>query len=397
MTLRAGPEEAQVQDADRCETGAGEDCGSRHWPSWGRALVARWQGVDHVLYLGFVALLGIGVVLSLAAGPAVAARLGADSYHFVVRHLAAVVLAFSVLSMTALLTPRQVRRASLILFVLALLAMAGVLLWGEEVKGARRWLQLGGFSLQPSEFAKPAFLVLNAWLFAEHQRRADVPALSIAFGFLVVFVGALLLQPDFGQALLAASVWGALFFLAGMPLIWVLALGAGSLLVGYVAYQTMPHVRFRIDSFFDPSVGDGYQLGRAMKSFEQGGWLGVGPGEGRIKLQLPDAHSDFVFSVLAEEYGIVLCLALAGLFAFLVLRGLGHALAAKDGFAQLAIAGLVLLFAGQALINMAVNTGLLPAKGMTLPFISYGGSSMLAMAFAMGVVLALARPVVADR
>lgn len=377
-----------VEMARHAEAEAGEITGSL---SGFRAISARWTALDQSFFFGILILLGIGAVLSLAAGPAVAARIGFESYHFTTRHFAAIIIAAGIFGATAFLTPRQLRRTSLVVFALALIAILGVLIWGGEVKGARRWLQLGGFSLQPSEFAKPAFLVLNAWLFAEYQKRADVPALPIAIALLVVFAGALLLQPDFGQALLAALIWSGLFFLAGMPVLWVFVLGFASLGTGCLAYQTMPHVRFRIDSFFDPSVGDGYQIGRALKSFEEGGWLGVGPGEGRIKLQLPDAHSDFVFSVLAEEYGLLVCLAVAGLYAFLVLRGLSHALAARDGFARLAIAGLILMFGGQALINMAVNTGLLPAKGMTLPFISYGGSSMAAMAFAMGAVLALAR------
>ena len=355
----------------------------------GARLVARWRELDYGFFMGLLILLGVGMVLSLAAGPAVSARLGADPYHFTIRHMIAAALAAPILALTALLTPRQLRRISLAIFAMALLTMIGLLLWGEEVKGAHRWLRLGEVSVQPSEFAKPAFLILSAWLFAEYEKRADVPALPLAFGLLVIFAGLLGLQPDFGQAFLVTLVWGALFFLAGMPRLWVLGFTGFGLGAGWLAYQTLPHVRFRIDSFLDPSIGDGYQIGRALKSFEAGGWLGVGPGEGRIKLQLPDAHSDFVFSVLAEEYGLVVCLAVAGLYAFLVARGLAHALAAPDGFARLAISGLIIMFAGQALINMAVNTGLLPAKGMTLPFLSYGGSSMIAMAFAMGAVLAL--------
>ena len=354
------------------------------WGQW-------WHSLDHRFLFMVLGLIGIGIVLSLAASPAIAARLETDSFRFFSRHLMAIGLALAVIFAVSMLQARQLRRASLAIFALALLMILAALLLGPEIKGARRWLRFGGYALQPSELAKPAFIILSAWLFSEYRKRADAPALPIAAGLLAAFLGLLAMQPDFGQAFVVAVVWGALFFLAGLPLLWVgLFLMAGFVAVA-LAYVLLPHVRFRIDSFFDPAIGDGYQTGRALKSFIEGGWLGVGPGEGRIKMQLPDAHSDFIFSVLAEEYGIAACAALAAFFAVLTLRTLFVASRLSDGFSRLAVSGLILLIALQALINMAVNVGLVPAKGMTLPFISYGGSSMLAMGFAAGAILALTR------
>ena len=357
----------------------------------GESLAAAWwRSLDHGIFFSVLILMGTGLILSLAAGPAIANRIGVPEFYFTSRHFMAAPVAVLVFAATSMLSPRQVRRVSLGIFAAAFLAMLA-LVWGPEVKGAKRWIQFAGFSLQPSEFAKPAFVILSAWLFSEYHKRAAAPALPMALALYVLFVGGLVLQPDFGQAVLVSVVWGAMFFLAGMPVLWMLVLGAAGAGGGLLAYQLMPHVRFRVDSFFDPTIGDGYQTGRALKSFLEGGWLGVGPGEGRIKAQLPDAHADFVFSVLAEEYGVLACLALAGLYAVITLRGFAHAQLAKDGYVRIAVAALTVLFAAQALVNMAVNTGLLPAKGMTLPFVSYGGSSLVGMAFAMGALLALAR------
>ena len=265
------------------------------------------------------------------------------------------------------------------------------MLIGAEIKGATRWLQLGPIALQPSEIVKPAFVLLSAWLFAESRRRSDVPSLPLSILVYVLFVGLLVLQPDFGQMLLATLVWAGLFFVAGHALIWV-GLLAGAGVAGIAAaYFTMPHVANRIDRFLNPAAGDTFQIDRAIQSFVNGGWFGRGPGEGTVKQVLPDAHTDFIFAVAAEEYGLIACLLLVAIYAFIVLRGLAHARLEPDGFVRQGLVGLLALFGLQAVINMAVTLGLLPAKGMTLPFISYGGSSLLSMAVTMGLVLGLAR------
>ncbi len=350
-----------------------------------------WFTVDRLLFAAVVLLIAGGVVLSLAASPSVANRLDLDTFHFFKRHAVVVVPALLVLVAASLLSPRMIRRFSLALFV-SCLALMVVTIWvGAEIKGASRWLQLGGFSIQPSEFAKPAFVVVSAWLFSETQHRDDVPSLPLAVLCYVVFVALLVMQPDFGQALLVSLVWGGLFFLAGMPVAWVGLLGIGLLLSGVIAYFTVPHVAGRFDRFFSPSSGDTYQTDRAIEAFRSGGWFGTGPGEGKVKQVLPDSHADFVFAVVAEEFGLITCLVIVVVFAFVVLRAMARVHGETDGFIRMATVGLVSLFGLQALINMAVNVGLLPAKGMTLPFISYGGSSLLSMALTMGIVIGLTR------
>jgi cell division protein FtsW len=321
----------------------------------------------------------------------VAARIGLDPFHFVNRHILYLIPTIAILLATSLLPVRLIRRISLVVFVVSVAALAATLVYGAEVKGARRWIVLLGVNLQPSEFVKPAFVILIAWLFGESARRPEMPANSMALGLLFLVVTLLVLQPDFGQTLLILTVWGALFFMAGMRMIWVAGLG-GAALVGLAgAYFAFTHVARRIKRFLDPASGDTFQIDNAVESFVRGGWLGRGPGEGTVKLVLPDSHADFVFAVAAEEFGIVLCLVLVALFAFVVLRALTHALRNDDPFTRFAAAGLAILFGLQSAINMAVNVHLIPAKGMTLPFISYGGSSMLSLAYGMGMLIALTR------
>jgi cell division protein FtsW len=284
-----------------------------------------------------------------------------------------------------------VRRIALLVFVASLILVLLTLVYGAEVKGARRWLIILGVNIQPSEFLKPAFVILIAWLFGESAQRPEMPANTMALGLLLISVVALVLQPDFGQTMLIALVWGALFFIAGMRMIWVAGLG-GVAFVGLVsAYVTIPHVARRIQRFLDPSSGDTFNIDQALESFLRGGWFGRGPGEGTVKRVLPESHTDFVFAVAAEEFGIVLCLVLVALFAFIVLRALYRAARSEDLFRRFGAAGLAILLGLQSAINMAVNMHLMPAKGMTLPFISYGGSSMISLAWAMGMLLALTR------
>jgi cell division protein FtsW len=350
-----------------------------------------WWTVDRLMLAALLGLMLGGIILSLAASPPVAARLNLEPFYFVNRHIIYLVPAIAVLIATSFLPPRYVRRVALLVFVASLVLVALTLVYGAEVKGARRWLVILGINIQPSEFLKPAFVILIAWLFAESSRRPEMPANTIALALLFTTVTALVLQPDFGQTMLIALVWGALFFLAGMRLIWVAGLG-GAALVGLTgAYFTVPHVARRIQRFLDPSSGDTFNVDQAVESFLRGGWFGRGPGEGTVKRILLESHTDFIFAVAAEEFGIVLCLMLVALFAFIVLRALAHALRSEDPFRRFAVAGLAILFGLQSAINMAVNIHLVPAKGMTLPFISYGGSSMISVAWAMGMLLALSR------
>lgn len=350
-----------------------------------------WWTVDRLMLSALAALMLGGIVLSLAASPPVATRIGLDAFHFANRHVLYLVPAVAVLIATSFLDPRQIRRVALIVFAIGLALTAATLVFGAEVKGARRWLVVLGVNVQPSEFVKPAFIILGAWLFAESTRAPDMPANTLALALLLLVIAVLVLQPDFGQTMLIALVWGALFFMAGMRMIWVIGLGGVAALGLTSAYFLVPHVARRIKRFIDPSSGDTFQVDTAVESFLRGGWFGRGPGEGTVKRVLPDSHADFVFAVAAEEFGIVLCLVLVALFAFIVIRALAHAMRDDDPFIRFATAGLALLFGMQSAINMGVNLHLIPAKGMTLPFISYGGSSMISLAYAMGMLLALTR------
>lgn len=350
-----------------------------------------WWTVDKYLLFGFLTLLIAGVVMSLAGSPPVAERIGLDSFHFVKRHVFFMVPTIAVLIATSFLSPRNVRRTALIVFSIAIVLMFATLFIGQEVKGARRWINILGFSLQPSEFVKPAFLVLSAWLFTENSRRNDIPGNIFAMLLLAIVAALLVAQPDLGQTLLVVIAWSAVFFMAGLSWFWIAGL-AGLAGVGIVAaYTVFPHFAGRINRFLDPAAGDTFQVDTALNSIVHGGWFGRGPGEGVVKRILPDSHTDFIFAVAAEEFGIILCMCLVLMFGFVVVRGMSHSLKNEDAFVRLASAGLLVLFGVQSVINMAVNLNLMPAKGMTLPFISYGGSSMLAVAFQMGLVLALTR------
>ena len=350
-----------------------------------------WWTVDKLTLAAVGALMLAGIVLSLAASPPVAARLGLDPFFFVDRHILYLVPTVAVLLSVSFLSPRQIRRLAVVVFFVSLLLVALTPVFGAEIKGARRWLVIFGMNIQPSEFVKPAFVVLVAWLFGESAKRPDMPANSISLAMLLTVIALLVLQPDFGQTMLVVLVWSALFFMAGMRMIWVFGIAglAGAGLTA--AYFTVPHVARRIQHFLNPAAGDSYNIDIATESFMRGGWFGRGPGEGTVKRILPESHTDFVFSVAAEEFGVALCLVLVALYAFIVIRALVRALRNDDLFVRFAAAGLAILFGTQAAINIAVNIHLIPAKGMTLPFISYGGSSMISLGYTIGMLLALTR------
>jgi len=354
------------------------------------ALGRWWWTVDRWTLGAVAALMGIGVLLTLAASPAVAQRIGAPSFHFVYRHAVFIPLAAGIVWLVSLQTHRTVRRLGAIGFLLSVGLMLLTLVVGEEVKGATRWITLPGFSLQPSEFVKPTFAVVTAWMFAE-SRTSAFPGDWIAIALYGAVIMLLLLQPDVGMSLVVSVVWAIQYFLAGLGLFWVLLLVAGGFFSGVGAYFLFDHVRSRVDRFLDPDSGDSYQIAKALQAFHKGGLIGTGPGEGRVKEVLPDAHTDFIFAVAGEEFGLILCLLMVGLFAFVVLRGFARAFRSDSLFVLLATSGLLVQFGLQAIINMASSLRLMPTKGMTLPFISYGGSSMLALSVGMGMVLALTR------
>jgi cell division protein FtsW len=359
-----------------------------------RGLVNDWVWtVDRPLLAGILALMTGGVLFGLAASPAVAERLNLSSLHFVHRQVFYVVLAIPLMLALSFLNPRYIRRLALFLLVAGMAGVVATLLVGAEIKGARRWLNfpvLG--TVQPSEFVKPAFVLVAAWAFSEGARRSDVPGTWLAILLLPAAIVPLMLQPDVGQTMLLAAVWCGLFFLAGLHIVWVGGLGVMAVLLLAVAYRFYPHVAGRIDRFLhDKGSQDSFQVDTALESFQSGGLLGKGPGEGTVKRILPDAHTDFIFAVTAEEFGMFVALLLVALFAFVVLRALLLAWRTPDPFCRFAAAGLAMLFGTQAFINLAVNLHMVPPKGMTLPFISYGGSSMLSLAVGAGFLLAVTR------
>lgn len=350
-----------------------------------------WFTVDHVLIVAIIVLMFSGLILSLAASPSVALKKGLPTFFFFERHVIFTAAGFCVMIFLSFLTPSWARRTAVLLFVASAAALIWVLFDNQVINGARRWLLVGGFSLQPSEFAKPGFIVIVAWLFAEARRRPDMPALLFVT-LLCAFVCTLLvLQPDVGQTALVAVLWGIMYLLAGLPMAGATILVGLGIVGIFIAYLVFPHVQDRIDRFLHASHEANSQISRATESFTQGGFLGRGPGEGTIKTHFPDAHTDFIFSVIAEEYGAIACLGLAALFAFIVLKALISATREPRPANRIAIQGLAIMFGLQALINMGVNVGLLPATGMTLPFISTGGSSILAISVALGMLLGLTR------
>lgn len=349
-----------------------------------------WWTVDRSIIVSALSLMALGIVLAMAASPPVANRLGLPDFFFVQRQAIFLPAVALLLIATSFLNPRYVRRGALALFVFSFVMMIVVLGFAPEFKGARRWIDVFGVSIQPSEFIKPAYIILAAWLMSEAQVK-KVPGRMLALAIFALIAGLLFLQPDVGQLALLGAATVALLFLSGIPwllVICVAGLGAGGLLGAYMA---LPHVKSRIDRFLDPASGDTYQVDLALRSVIEGGWFGRGPGEGRVKHILPDPHTDFIFAVAAEEFGILFCLVLVGLFGYIMLRVLVHALESEDPFIRLSLAGLALIFGGQAAINMAVNLNLLPAKGMTLPFISFGRSSLISSAITVGFMLALGR------
>jgi cell division protein FtsW len=334
--------------------------------------------------------MGLGIILSFAASPAVAERIGLGSFHFATRQIIFMIPALAAMISVSFLEAREVRRLALVMLCGSLLLMVAVLYIGVEVKGAHRWISFFGMSIQPSEFMKPAFVIVCAWLFAEHARQPDIPGNLFAVILLGLVMALLVAQPDLGQTILVVGTWGVMFFMAGMPWLWIIVIGAIGAAGAISAYTIFPHVAGRIDRFLT-GEGDTFQVDMGREAVVQGGWFGVGPGEGTIKRVIPDSHADFVFAVAGEEFGIVLCFLILGIFAFIVLRGLNTALKEHDDFTRYAVAGLVVVFGFQSIINMGVNLQMMPAKGMTLPFISYGGSSLIAIAISMGMVLALTR------
>lgn len=357
-----------------------------------RSVLAEWRRtIDWPLLVGCFALLGTGMLLSLSAGPPAAAKIGYEPYHYVLRHMGFVGVATGVLLGSSMLSVRWARRASAAIFLSAFLLMAWVLLFGHEAKGSQRWIRFAGFSLQPSEMIKPALIVLTGWLLAQRELFPRGPWAMLSLCFFLATIGLLLLQPDVGQSVLLAAVFIVTFYISGLPWRWGVSFIGGGVAMAGILYMSLAHVRFRVNSFLSPSDYDTYQIDKASEAIANGGLFGVGPGEGAIKFTLPDAHTDFIYSVLSEEFGLVAALTLLLIYGFIVARGCVLAARLDDAYPRAAATGLFTLFGLQAAINVAVNVSLIPPKGMTLPFVSSGGSSLVGTALTLGLALALIR------
>ncbi len=349
-----------------------------------------WWTVDRIALLAMLALITIGLVLAVAASPAATGGpLTAGDFRYAGKQIAFALIAAVILAFSSLLTLRQVKLAAAYTFALALIGSVLVLFTGSEVLGAKRWIDIGWMTLQPSEFLKPGFAVMGAAILAD-KTAMRLPKPAITFLLVAPAIVILALQPDYGQAFLLLALWASLLFFAGLPLGWIWSLGGAASVLAGLTYLFVPHVHHRVDQYLS-STDTGYQAGLALQAFKHGGLIGVGPGAGTIKYRIPDAHSDFIFAVAGEEFGLILCAVVAALFGLLTVRLLLRSAGGRDAFSQLAGAGLGVVAALQAFINMGVAVSLLPAKGMTLPFISYGGSSLFAVALTMGFALAVTR------
>lgn len=350
-----------------------------------------WWSIDKALLGALILLLLAGILLSFAASPPVAERIGLQPWYFIIRQAMFAALAVPVLLGTSMLSHRQARVTALVILVLSIILLWLTLKFGVEVKGAKRWVSIAGNTIQPSEFVKPAYAVIASWLFSEAMQQKGVLPRTIATAIMLSIIGGLLLQPDIGQTALMLATWGSLLFLSGISWFVIGGLGVGAVGLGVAAYTIFPHFAKRIDSFLNPEGGNTYQVDKALGSLLEGGWFGRGPGESLAKKVIPDAHADYVFSAAAGEFGILFCIVLVSLIGFVVIRTLIGAQQQQSLFARLAASVLAIQFGLQSAINLSVNLNLIPPKGMTLPFVSYGGTSMLAVAVQVGLMLALTR------
>ncbi len=357
-----------------------------------------WRTIDKLTLSAVFVLFGVGLLLGLAASVPLASRNGLEPFFYVQKQLIFGALGLGTMIAVSMMSPDAVRRLGVLGFIGSMMLVALLPVIGEDHgKGAVRWLSIGGFSLQPSEFLKPGFIVVTAWLMAASQQLNAPPGKLLSFLLAITVVGFLAMQPDFGQSALVLFGWGVVYFVAGAPMLLIVVIAGIVGMGGIFAYGASEHFARRIDGFLSPDVDPRTQLGYATNAIQEGGFFGVGVGEGQVKWSLPDAHTDFIIAVAAEEYGLILVLCILGLYALIVVRSLLRLMAERDTFTRLAGSGLACIFAVQAMINMGVAVRLLPAKGMTLPFVSYGGSSLIAAGLTVGALLALTRTRRRDR
>jgi cell division protein FtsW len=350
-----------------------------------------WSTIDRYILLAIGIIITFSIIMVTTASPAVAERIGLSSFYFIQRQLVYLVLGIFIMLSISFCPSEILKKFSILGFLGFLLLMVIVLFVGEEIKGARRWISLGSIAIQPSEFIKPFFAILTASILV--QRSSNPKFYSFTFSTLIYFIviGLVALQPDLGMAVTISAIWGCQMFLAGLSILWIIFLGLGGVVGLLAAYTFLPHVTTRVNSFLDPDKSENYQIKKSIEAFINGGVYGTGPGEGTVKQHLPDSHTDFIFAVVGEELGMIIAMMVIAVFAFLVVKALIKVIKVGDLFSIIAVSGLVTQLGFQSVVNMGVSLHLLPTKGMTLPFISYGGSSILSVSITTGMILALTR------
>ncbi|MBQ9090068.1 MAG: cell division protein FtsW [Alphaproteobacteria bacterium] len=354
-------------------------------------IIDNYRSLDRGLLYGAFVLILYGIFLIFAAGPGVAERTHRETFYFIYRQLIFLVPAVGVLFVTSFLSFQQIRRISGLVLIGAIICMIWVVLFGTEIQGAKRWMYFLGIGLQPSEFAKPAFAVVCAWLLASGRLIKQFPGYTLAICLYIIIAGLLLLQPDVGMFLTVSCIFGLELFLSGISLVVVGTIATFFVGMGFMAYFVFDHVHQRVNRFLFPEQGTAYQVEKSLETLKNAGWFGKGPGEGIVKYELPDAHTDFIMAVAAEEFGFILTVFLIAVFAYIVLRGFFLMRQENNHFCQIAVGGLLTQIAIQAIVNMGSTLNILPTKGMTLPFISYGGSSLVSIGFAFGIILGLTK------
>lgn len=350
-----------------------------------------WITIDRYMLTAFIITIIFSIIMVTTASPAVAERIGLHSFYFIQRQLIYLFLGVFIMLGMSFCSFNTIKKFSLIGFIIFLTLIVAVLFVGTEIKGAKRWISLGFIAIQPSEFLKPFFAIVTSIILMQKYINPKFPAYSLSFALYLLIIGLLALQPDLGMAITITAIWGGQMFLAGLSMLWIFFLTIGGILALVAAYTFLPHVTVRMNSFLDPSTSENYQVKKSIEAFINGGITGTGPGEGVVKQNLPDSHTDFIFAVVGEELGMIIALLVIALFAFIVIRSLWRVSKVGDLFAMLAVSGLSMQLGFQAAVNIGVTLHLLPTKGMTLPFISYGGSSILSVSIITGMILALTR------
>lgn len=354
-------------------------------------IVTEYRSLNRGILYSALLLMFFGLFLTFAAGPVVAERRHYEWSYFVYKHLMFMPIGISLLIGTALLPVKWARRFGFLVFVGSVLGMIAVLLFGSKFQGAARWINIAGFSLQPSEFVKPAFAIVIAWFLARGKLIRQSHGNLWAWVAWILVVALLAGQPDFGMIITVTAIFAAEIFLSGLS--WPIILGIGTLFSSLlpIAYFMFEHVRHRLEVFLNPTTENAYQVRQSMETLKNAGWFGKGPGEGVVKYTLPDAHTDFIMAVSAEEFGFILSSVIIITFMYILLKSMRLIRQNNNYFVQLAVGGIMTQIAVQAVINLGSTLNLLPTKGMTLPLISYGGSSLVSMAFAFGIILALTK------